>query len=111
MSDQPSGAGDDTPDDGAGVRAIASAIQVAGLVWVSAVVAYFGFITGVIGGGGLFGETPDAGERRGFGIGVVMVVVLGVATLTTWQTSPKLRALTTAVGVVLIHVVLFGSYG
>lgn len=111
MSEQPSSIPAEERDDGAGMRAIASAIQLAGLVWVSAVVAYFGFITGVIGGGGLFGEAPDTGERRGFGVGVVVVVVLGVATLTTWKASPKPRALVTAIGVVLTHVVLFGAYG
>lgn len=97
--------------DRSGLRAVASAIQLAAMVWLVAIVAYYGFITGVIGGGGLFSEPPDASEKAGFGLGVALVIVMGVVTATTWNASPRFRALVTGAGLLVTHGVLFGTYG
>jgi hypothetical protein len=83
-------------------------LRMLSIIWIFIVLIFFKVVTG---DGTFGGGQTSSTEETGFSVGILMAISLLVMTILTFKTSLFTKILSTFLGMIIFHAVLFGIYG
>jgi|GEM_PF-6124378 len=93
------------------IRFFVGVLQVLAVLWMIALTAYFGAISGASNGSGLFGTPPSKDDESAYAVAILLCLTLFVATIFSWKRKTFTRIGISGITIVAFQVIVFGIYG